>query len=77
MNWVTVPVPVGKENYNSFLVIVDRFSKGFRFLPFHKEEKAMDTALLFWNTTLATCGVLRIIISDKDPKLKLEFWTNL
>ncbi|MBW0480022.1 hypothetical protein O181_019737 [Austropuccinia psidii MF-1] len=37
----------------------------------------MDTALLFWNNIISTCGVPKIIIRDRDPKFKSEFWTNL
>ncbi|MBW0497285.1 hypothetical protein O181_037000 [Austropuccinia psidii MF-1] len=37
----------------------------------------MDKALLFWNNIMSTCGVPKIIISDRDPKLTSEFWTNL
>ncbi|MBW0566089.1 hypothetical protein O181_105804 [Austropuccinia psidii MF-1] len=48
-----------------------------RCLPCHKEDTAMDTALLFWNNIMSTCGVPKIIISDRDPKLTSEFWTNL
>ncbi|MBW0549984.1 hypothetical protein O181_089699 [Austropuccinia psidii MF-1] len=48
-----------------------------RCLPCHKEDTAMDTALLFWNNIISTCGVPKIIISDRDPKLTSEFWTNL
>ncbi|MBW0531913.1 hypothetical protein O181_071628 [Austropuccinia psidii MF-1] len=48
-----------------------------RFLPLHKEDKAIDTALLFWNNIISTCGVPKIIISDRDPKFISEFWTNL
>ncbi|MBW0521225.1 hypothetical protein O181_060940 [Austropuccinia psidii MF-1] len=47
-----------------------------RCLPCHKEDTAMDTALLFWNNIISTCGVLKIIISDRDPKFTSEFWTN-
>ncbi|MBW0528801.1 hypothetical protein O181_068516 [Austropuccinia psidii MF-1] len=68
MDWVTGLVPGGKENYNACLIIVDRFSKSMRCLPFHKEETAMDTALLFWNNIISTWGVPKIIISDRDPK---------
>ncbi|MBW0569272.1 hypothetical protein O181_108987 [Austropuccinia psidii MF-1] len=77
MDWVTGLVPGGKENYNACLIIVDRFSKSMRCLPFHKEDTAMDTALLFWNNIISTCGVPKIIISHKDPKFTSEFWTNL
>ncbi|MBW0494451.1 hypothetical protein O181_034166 [Austropuccinia psidii MF-1] len=37
----------------------------------------METALFFWNNIISTCGVPRIIISDRDPKFTSQFWTNL
>ncbi|MBW0556437.1 hypothetical protein O181_096152 [Austropuccinia psidii MF-1] len=77
MDWVTGLVPGGKENFNSCLIMVDRFRKSMRCLPFHKEDTAMDTALLFWNNIMSTCGVPKIIISDRDPKFTSKFWTNL
>ncbi|MBW0585548.1 hypothetical protein O181_125263 [Austropuccinia psidii MF-1] len=77
MDWVTGLVPGGKENFNACLIIVDRFRNSVRCLPCNKEDTEMDTALLFWNNIISTCGVPDIIISDRDPKLKSEFWTNL
>ncbi|MBW0517990.1 hypothetical protein O181_057705 [Austropuccinia psidii MF-1] len=77
MDWVTGLVPGGKENFNACLIIVDRFRKSMSFLPFHKEYTAMNTSLLFWNNIIPTCGVPKIIISDRDPKFTSEFWTNL
>ncbi|MBW0547876.1 hypothetical protein O181_087591 [Austropuccinia psidii MF-1] len=73
MDWVTGLVPRGKENLNSFLDIVDRFRKSMRCLPCHKGATAMDTALLFWNNIISTCGVPKIIISDRDPKVTSDF----
>ncbi|MBW0487413.1 hypothetical protein O181_027128 [Austropuccinia psidii MF-1] len=67
MDWVTGIVPGGKENFNACLVIVDRYRKIVRCLPCHKEDTSMDTDL-FWNNIIATCGVPKIIISDRDPK---------
>ncbi|MBW0485422.1 hypothetical protein O181_025137 [Austropuccinia psidii MF-1] len=77
MYWVAGLVPGGKEYFNACLVIVDRYSKHLMCLPCHKEETAMDTALLFWNNIIATCGVSKIIISDWDPKITSDFWTNI
>ncbi|MBW0485041.1 hypothetical protein O181_024756 [Austropuccinia psidii MF-1] len=77
MDWVTGIVPGGKENFNAFLVIVDRYSKIVRFLPCHKEDTAMNIALLFWNNIISTFGVPKIIISDRDPKFTSEYWTHL
>ncbi|MBW0538673.1 hypothetical protein O181_078388 [Austropuccinia psidii MF-1] len=48
-----------------------------RCLPCHKEDTAMDTALLFCNDIISTCGVPKITISDRDPKFTSEIWTNL
>ncbi|MBW0593472.1 hypothetical protein O181_133187 [Austropuccinia psidii MF-1] len=75
MDWVAGLVPGENKNYNSRLIIVDRFSKSMRLLPCHKEDTAMDTAL--WNNIISTCGVPKIIISDRDPKFTSGFWTNL
>ncbi|MBW0502803.1 hypothetical protein O181_042518 [Austropuccinia psidii MF-1] len=73
MDWVTGLVPGGKENFNSYFIIFDSFRNSVRFLPCHKEATAMDTALLFWNNIVSTCGVPKIIISDRDPKFTSEF----
>ncbi|MBW0466550.1 hypothetical protein O181_006265 [Austropuccinia psidii MF-1] len=76
MDWVTGLVLGGKEMFNACLIIVDRFSKSMRFLSCHKEDTDMDTALLFWNNIISTCGVFKIIIGDRYPKFTSAFWTN-
>ncbi|MBW0513405.1 hypothetical protein O181_053120 [Austropuccinia psidii MF-1] len=48
-----------------------------RCLPCNKEDTAMDTALLVWSNIIPTCGVPKIIISDRDSKFTTEFLTNL
>ncbi|MBW0493649.1 hypothetical protein O181_033364 [Austropuccinia psidii MF-1] len=77
MDWVTGLAPGGKESLNAFLIIVYSFRKSLRCLACHKEDTAMDTALFFWNNIISTCGVPKVIISDRDPKFTSEFWTNL
>ncbi|MBW0480389.1 hypothetical protein O181_020104 [Austropuccinia psidii MF-1] len=77
MDWVKGLVLGGKGILDSCLVIVDRYGKSVRFLPCHKEDTAMNTALLFWNNIISTCAVPKIIISDRDAKFTSEFWTNL
>ncbi|MBW0552567.1 hypothetical protein O181_092282 [Austropuccinia psidii MF-1] len=76
MDWVTGLVPGSKENFNACLIIVYRFSKSVRCLTCHKEDTAMDTSFLFWKNMISTCGVPKIVISDRDPKFTSEFWTN-
>ncbi|MBW0524959.1 hypothetical protein O181_064674 [Austropuccinia psidii MF-1] len=76
MGWVPVLFPGGKENYNSCLFIVDRIIKSVRCLPSHKEGKAVDTALSFFNRNIATYGVTIIIISYTDLKFTSKVFTN-
>ncbi|MBW0546721.1 hypothetical protein O181_086436 [Austropuccinia psidii MF-1] len=77
MDWITGLPPGGDRSYNAFLVIVYRFSKTPIFLPCHKDDTAMDTALLIWNRVVSCTGIFTNIISDRDPKLISALWTNL
>ncbi|MBW0460428.1 hypothetical protein O181_000143 [Austropuccinia psidii MF-1] len=69
--------PGGDKSYNACLVIFDRFSKNPIFLPCHKDETAVNTALLIWNRLVSWTGIFTKIISDRDPKLTSALWKNL
>ncbi|MBW0490819.1 hypothetical protein O181_030534 [Austropuccinia psidii MF-1] len=69
--------PEGESIYNEFLVIVDSFRKTTIFLPFHKDDTAMDTALMIWNRVLSSNGIFTKRISYKDLKFTLALWTYL
>ncbi|MBW0557070.1 hypothetical protein O181_096785 [Austropuccinia psidii MF-1] len=77
MDWVTALPPSGDKSYNACLVIVDRYSKTPIFLPCHKDDTAMDTALLLWNRVISHTGLFKNTISDRDPKFTSALWTNL
>ncbi|MBW0535552.1 hypothetical protein O181_075267 [Austropuccinia psidii MF-1] len=77
MEWVTGLPPGGDRIFNAFLVIVDRFSETPIFLPCHKDDTAMDTALLIWNRVVSWTGLFTNIISDRDPKFTSALWKNL
>ncbi|MBW0536699.1 hypothetical protein O181_076414 [Austropuccinia psidii MF-1] len=77
MDWVTALPPSGEKSYNACLVIVDRYSNTPIFLPCHKYDTAMDTALLLWSRVISQTGLFKNIISDRDPKLTSALWTNL
>ncbi|MBW0589947.1 hypothetical protein O181_129662 [Austropuccinia psidii MF-1] len=49
MHWVTALPPGGHRRYNACLGIVDRYSKTPIFLTCHKDDTAMDRALLIWS----------------------------
>ncbi|MBW0462797.1 hypothetical protein O181_002512 [Austropuccinia psidii MF-1] len=77
MNWVTALPPGGDRSYNSFLVLVERYSKTPIFLPCHKDDTAMETAIMIWNKVISHTGLFQNIISDRDPKFTSELWKNL
>ncbi|MBW0511486.1 hypothetical protein O181_051201 [Austropuccinia psidii MF-1] len=77
MDWVAGLPPGGDRICNACLVIVDRFSKTLIFLPCHKDDTAMDTALLICNRVLSWTGIFTNIISDRDPKFTSALWKNL
>ncbi|MBW0545555.1 hypothetical protein O181_085270 [Austropuccinia psidii MF-1] len=70
MDWVTA-LPPGDRSYNACLVLVDRYSKTPMFLPCHKDDTAMDTAIIIWNKVISHTGLCQNIISDRDPKFTL------
>ncbi|MBW0476799.1 hypothetical protein O181_016514 [Austropuccinia psidii MF-1] len=77
MDWVTGLPPVSDRSYNEPLVSFDRFSKTPIFLPYYKDNTAMDTSLLIWNRVVSWPGILTNIIGDRDPKFTAALWTNL
>ncbi|MBW0495687.1 hypothetical protein O181_035402 [Austropuccinia psidii MF-1] len=77
MDWVTALPPGGDRSYNSCLVILDKYSKTPIFLPCHKDDTAINTALLLWNGVISHKGLFKNIISDRDPKFTSALWTNL
>ncbi|MBW0513955.1 hypothetical protein O181_053670 [Austropuccinia psidii MF-1] len=77
MDWVTALPPSGDRIDDAFLVIVYRYSKTPIFLPCHKYDTAVDTALLLWSRVISHTGLFNNNISDRDPKFTSALWTNL
>ncbi|MBW0513575.1 hypothetical protein O181_053290 [Austropuccinia psidii MF-1] len=46
MDLITDLSPGGDRSYNSCLILVDRYRKPSMFLPCHKDDTAMDTAIM-------------------------------
>ncbi|MBW0535359.1 hypothetical protein O181_075074 [Austropuccinia psidii MF-1] len=72
MDWVTVLVQGGKENFNTCLVIVHRYSESVRCLSFHKEDTGKSPSLVEkgWNPLLPVDhlkeNLLAILPTAKD-----------
>ncbi|MBW0527558.1 hypothetical protein O181_067273 [Austropuccinia psidii MF-1] len=77
MDWITVLPAGGDRSYNACIVLVDRYSKNSMFLPCHKDDKAMETAIMIWHKFISHTGLFQNTISDRDQKLTSTLWKNL
>ncbi|MBW0555501.1 hypothetical protein O181_095216 [Austropuccinia psidii MF-1] len=77
MDSVTASTPGGDRSYNACLVLVDRYRKTPMFLPFNKDDTAMDTAIMIWNKVISHTGLFQNIIRERDPKFTSALCTNL
>ncbi|MBW0578883.1 hypothetical protein O181_118598 [Austropuccinia psidii MF-1] len=77
MDWVTGLPPGGDKSYNAFLVIVDGLSNTPILFPCHKDNSAMNTALIIWNIVVSWTCIFTNIMSDRDLKFTSALWTNL
>ncbi|MBW0514458.1 hypothetical protein O181_054173 [Austropuccinia psidii MF-1] len=77
LDWETALPPVGDRIFKECLVLADRYRKTLMFLICHKDETAMDTAMMILNRSISHTGLLQNIISDRDPKLYSDLSTNL
>ncbi|MBW0528303.1 hypothetical protein O181_068018 [Austropuccinia psidii MF-1] len=71
MDWVTALPQGGDRSYNACLVLVDRYSITPMFLPFHKDDTSIDTAIMIWNKAISHTGFVSlkgIFIYPKDHK---------
>ncbi|MBW0512932.1 hypothetical protein O181_052647 [Austropuccinia psidii MF-1] len=63
--------------YIACLVRVYRYRKTPIFLPCHKDDTPMDTAIMRWNKVMSHTGLFQTIISGRDPKFTSALWKNL
>ncbi|MBW0482955.1 hypothetical protein O181_022670 [Austropuccinia psidii MF-1] len=77
MDWVTDLHPGGDRCFHASIVLVDRYSKAPNFLPFSKDDTAIDTAIMISNRVIRHTGLFQNIISDRDPKFTSVLWSNL
>ncbi|MBW0469760.1 hypothetical protein O181_009475 [Austropuccinia psidii MF-1] len=75
--WVTALCPGQDRSFNACVVLVDRYSKAPMFLPFHKDDTGMETAIMIWNGVIFHTGLFQNITSDRHPKLTSLLWKNI
>ena len=59
------------DGMSMILVVVDRFSKMIRLIPMAMDDSATDArsvAAAFFDNVVTIHGLLRTIVSDRDPR---------
>ncbi|MBW0464188.1 hypothetical protein O181_003903 [Austropuccinia psidii MF-1] len=77
MDWVRALPPSGDRSYNASLVILYRYSKTPIFLPCHKNDTAMDTALLLFSRDISHTALFENIVKFQDSDGFTHDWCTL
>ncbi|KAL0156943.1 hypothetical protein M9458_048189, partial [Cirrhinus mrigala] len=64
------------NGHTTILSVVDRFSKGCRFIPLPKLPTAMETAELLCNWVFRLYGLPEDIVSDRGPQFTSQLWAG-
>ncbi|KAI2646676.1 Transposon Tf2-9 polyprotein [Labeo rohita] len=64
------------NGHTTILSIVDRFSKGCRFIPLPKLPTAMETAELLCNWVFRFYGLPEDIVTDRGPQFTSRLWSG-
>ncbi|KAL0157145.1 hypothetical protein M9458_048391, partial [Cirrhinus mrigala] len=64
------------QGHTVILSVVDRFSKGFRFIPLPKLPTAMETAEALCNSVFRFYGLPEDIVSDRGPQFTSRLWSS-
>ncbi|KAL0176934.1 hypothetical protein M9458_029264, partial [Cirrhinus mrigala] len=64
------------NGHTTILSVVDRFSKGCRFIPLPKLPTAMETAELLCNWVFRLYGLPEDIVSDRGPQFTSRLWAS-
>ncbi|KAI2645331.1 Transposon Tf2-6 polyprotein [Labeo rohita] len=62
--------------HTTILTVVDRFSKGCRFIPLPKLPTAMETAEALCNSVFRFYGLPEDIVSDRGPQFTSRLWSS-
>ena len=59
------------------MVVIDKLSKEAHFIPVKTTYKVANIADIFMKQIFRLHGILKVIISDRDPKFTSNFWRYL
>jgi len=69
--------PTTQETYDSIMVVVDRFAKSGKFIPYRESFKVEDLAHIFIKHVVAQHGMPRELVTDRGSVFTSNFWSAL
>lgn len=69
--------PLNGQQYDGIQVYVCRLTRRVRFLPVAETISAPEAAALYRMEVLPHWGMMRSLVSDRDPRFTSAFWTEL
>ncbi|XP_049335604.1 uncharacterized protein LOC125802248 [Astyanax mexicanus] len=63
------------QSYTTILTVIDRFSRGVRFIPFPSLPTAFQTAEVLFNYVFRIFGIPENIVSDRGPQFTSQVWS--
>jgi hypothetical protein len=72
-----VGLSLTSHRHNAIIVIVDKLTKISHFIPVRDTYNVTDVVGVFVREVICLHGILKKIISDRDPKFTSRFWTSL
>jgi hypothetical protein len=76
MDFIT-GLPRTSKQHDSIMVVVGKLTKAVHFIPLKTTHKATDVANIFLKEVARLHEIPKMIVSDRDPKLTLNFWKGL
>lgn len=70
-------LPLSEDGHDAFLSVTDKFTKCIHLIPCHTTTTAEETARLYLRFCYPTMGLPVKIISDRDARFTLHFWSTL
>ena len=70
-------LPEKQKQNDSIMVVIDMSSKATHFIPVKTTHIANNIVGIFMNEIFRLHGIPKVIISDRDPKFRCNFWKTL
>jgi hypothetical protein len=73
MDFIT-KLPITNKQHDSIMVVVDKLSKVAHFIPVKLTHKAVNIVDVYMKEIARLHGILKTIVSNRDPKFTSKFW---